>query len=54
MSLLLKRSFAAVLVVFAVLSHPPAMLGQSLTITTFAGPQGGAGFDDGTGSGGAV
>lgn len=50
MSFFLKRSFAAVLAVFAVLSHPPAVHGQALTITTFAGPQAGTGFEDGTGS----
>ncbi|MFZ2493469.1 MAG: hypothetical protein WA208_18475 [Thermoanaerobaculia bacterium] len=50
MSFLLKRSFAEVLVVFAFLSTPPAMLGQALTFTTFAGPEGGGGFEDGTGS----
>jgi len=45
----LKRSLAVVAVVVAVLSHPPATLGQSMTFTTFAGP-GSPGSEDGTGS----
>jgi hypothetical protein len=49
MSLFLKRCFVAVLVVFALFVRPPAILGQSLTITTFAG-QAAGGSDDGTGS----
>ena len=48
MSLGSRRSFAAALVVSAVLSHAPAMLGQALTFTTFAGQ--GPGSADGTGS----
>ena len=50
MAFFLKRGPATVLVAFAVLAHPPPMLGQALTFTTFAGPEGGRGFDDGTGS----
>jgi ribosomal protein S11 len=44
----LKRSFAVVAIVVAVLSHPPATLGQSMTFTTFAGP-GNPSSEDGTG-----
>src|SRR5512141_2733608 len=50
MSLFRRRSFAAFLFGLAVLSHPPSMRGQALTFTTFAGTQGGAGFEDGTGN----
>ncbi|HXI11483.1 MAG TPA: NHL repeat-containing protein [Thermoanaerobaculia bacterium] len=50
MSLDSTRSFAAALIVSVVLSHSPAMLGQALTFTPFAGPRAGAGFEDGTGS----
>jgi len=44
-----KRSLAEVAIVVAVLSHPTATLGQSMTFTTFAGP-GNPGSEDGTGS----
>ncbi|HXI13097.1 MAG TPA: hypothetical protein VNM92_10700 [Thermoanaerobaculia bacterium] len=50
MSLGSKRSSAAALVVFAVLSYASALQGQPLTFTTLAGPQGGEGLEDGTGS----
>ncbi|HYI12015.1 MAG TPA: hypothetical protein VEK57_23375 [Thermoanaerobaculia bacterium] len=46
----MKPSASALLAVFAVLSYPPTIHGQELTVTSLAGPQGGAGFDDGTGS----
>ncbi|HUP60473.1 MAG TPA: NHL repeat-containing protein [Thermoanaerobaculia bacterium] len=46
---LFKRCFA-VLVLFVILSHPKAMLAQVLTFTTFAGSNGGTGFEDGRGS----
>jgi sugar lactone lactonase YvrE len=44
-----RRTLLAVLILCA-LFHPPAMQGQSLTFTNFAGTTGGSGFKDGTGS----